>query len=703
MDRPRTLTPVFASASGLDKEWTGGTGVWEAPGNWTPPGMPGIYDRVSIADGTAVINQPRHTAAVTVGSGGTLIFTNWVAPLTARDVTVATDGLVTLPPAFAAGVMSNRVWFICTNLTVAAGGRIDADGKGYLGGYNGQPGHGPGGGEGNHHGGGGGNGGTGWCGTYLRGGPAYGEHEDPIYPGSGGGAHPDTRSRGGAGGGAIRIEALGEVIVDGTITADGGTGATYYSGGGSGGSVAIDCRRFGGIGVVTANGGLCANTGGGGGGGRIAVKYDELAGTPGVRFEACGADSPWPAWSSRFRWTQYRWTSQPGTLHFSDVSMLGTVITNLHGELHVPAFSSWAPPSLAVSNSLLRFPAGFDLRVGGNLTVGVGSAIELASGSFLSAQGNTRLDGGRLVMNGFTQATFRAGMELANGGRFYAYSAPTNGTVEHGASVDVAGDIRVGAGSWILPDARDANGGAVRFRCENAFIAADGGFDADGRGFLGGYFLYGRRGYGPGAGAVDNCGSGGGYGGRGGDAWEVTRWGAAGGMPYGLTTGPVWPGSGGGSQAKYEDGGHGGGLIWIEATGTVRADGILRADGGAAGAYAGGGSGGGIMVIASRFSGGGAGALSACGSTSGNPTRGAPGGGGLIVVATGLTTGERGRLLAGDPRNLRIVDLPQSFAGRIKVDPGLLGPDYAASPARAPAGGSAVFLKSAGGSLLLLR
>ena len=27
--------------------------------------------------------------------------------------------------------MSNRVWIVCTDLTVEAGGRIDADGRGY--------------------------------------------------------------------------------------------------------------------------------------------------------------------------------------------------------------------------------------------------------------------------------------------------------------------------------------------------------------------------------------------------------------------------------------------------------------------------------------------------------------------------------------------------------------------------------------------
>ena len=111
----------------------------------------------------------------------------------------------------------------------------------------------------------------------------------PTDPGSG----SITR----AGGGAVRVAALGAITNHGSITANGGPG-DYYSGSGSGGSVYLECRTLAGTGgTITANGGSydLGYTKGercGGGGGRIAVIYNSPAQSnepiPGITFQAAG-------------------------------------------------------------------------------------------------------------------------------------------------------------------------------------------------------------------------------------------------------------------------------------------------------------------------------------------------------------------------------------------------------------------------------
>jgi len=73
----------------------------------------------------------------------------------------------------------------------------------------------------------------------------------------------------------VRIEASGPIVVDGTISANGGINAsTDRYGGGAGGGIYLICRMFSGAGngLLSATGGQGGNSGGGaGGGGRIAV------------------------------------------------------------------------------------------------------------------------------------------------------------------------------------------------------------------------------------------------------------------------------------------------------------------------------------------------------------------------------------------------------------------------------------------------
>ncbi|MBM3882369.1 MAG: hypothetical protein FJ387_22045 [Verrucomicrobia bacterium] len=164
--------------------------------------------------------------------------------------------------------------------TVAAGGTITADGQGYVG--TNDRGNGPGGGMGtrsdtNGGGGGAGHGGVGGVPQSSHmGGPGYGSAREPLELGSAGGA--GYAGVGGAGGGAIRLVVTNTLTIEGTISANGGDGATHSygaSGGGSGGSLWISAGLLAGAGEVTANGGngpvVSEEDGGGGGGGRVAV------------------------------------------------------------------------------------------------------------------------------------------------------------------------------------------------------------------------------------------------------------------------------------------------------------------------------------------------------------------------------------------------------------------------------------------------
>jgi hypothetical protein len=170
------------------------------------------------------------------------------------------------------------VAFGMSNLSVAAGGGFNADGRGYSPGYGsgkGMNGTGSGYSSGAGYGGKGGDGSD--ANTY--GGSAYGSSNAPVDPGSGCAPYAISslsRSRG-FGGGSIRIVAQDSVELDGFLTANGEDDNNVW-GGGSGGGIFVTCETFEGLGTgaMRVNGGKGKSGfpgSGGGGGGRIAVWY----------------------------------------------------------------------------------------------------------------------------------------------------------------------------------------------------------------------------------------------------------------------------------------------------------------------------------------------------------------------------------------------------------------------------------------------
>ena len=182
------------------------------------------------------------------------------AAFTNQTLTVATNGLI----ACVSG-QSNFSFTVLGDATVAAGGRIDASGRGYAA----QQGPGAGAQNPSGYGSGAGHGGTG--GTPTSGGAGGGGYDAVLTPtawGSGGGT-----AGGGAGGGLIRLIVAGTLQLDGVIAAD-GESPNYPAGAGAGGSLNINAGKLAGSGAFSAQGGSTVNVGGGGGGGgRIALYF----------------------------------------------------------------------------------------------------------------------------------------------------------------------------------------------------------------------------------------------------------------------------------------------------------------------------------------------------------------------------------------------------------------------------------------------
>ena len=159
------------------------------------------------------------------------------------------------------------------NATIQAGGGMITDGAGYPGGQ------GPGVGSysstsAGYVAGGGGNGGYGASSggsPAARGGNTVGSPTVPSR-GSGGGGY-STILVSGAGGGPITLNVTGTLLVDGRISAAGGSGISANAGGGAGGGIKLTVGTLSGSGVIAANGGAGNGLGGGGGGGRISILY----------------------------------------------------------------------------------------------------------------------------------------------------------------------------------------------------------------------------------------------------------------------------------------------------------------------------------------------------------------------------------------------------------------------------------------------
>lgn len=584
-------------------------------------------------------------------------------------------------------VSGGSVLFRMSNLTVTAGGNLNADGRGYRGGTtNLYSSLGPGRGSGAPYAAGAGHGGRGGNANPStgvgQGGIPYGSLTNPLSAGSGGGSDNNNyiygASWGGHGGGLIRIVALANVTVDGTITADGSSGSGnggYYGGGGSGGSVSISCNTFSGSGgTVSARGGnaVTPTYAGGGGGGRITVNYNTVAQSalprPTVQFFV----TPGKGYVMPIN----RQDADLGTLYFPDNQFFDPAWLPHIGRWLVPNFTNLTVTNLTVSNGWLRLPGeGFRLNVTNNLTITGTNSFTSATldigGDNYATNANSRNMWYREGLTSGPRLSISGNLVLTNGGRLYVHSGQTNaGGPSYGAEVIVEGAMQVVSNAWVYPFSHPTNGASVLFQIgSNLFISSNAGFNADGAGFAGGSGTNYLPGSGPGGGGGAAYSGGGGYGGAGGTN-HPNYPGGYGGISYGSSNVTAHAGSGGGSSgdpANYlygnDWGGHGGGFVFILArSGTLTLNGTITANGLVSGYYGGGGAGGGVMIEAKSFAGNGA--LTANGGAAYSPTYSGGGGGGRIAVWYGdVSDLLRQQILAGNLTHVASELAPETFTG----------------------------------------
>ena len=634
------------------RTWVGTSSDWFTDSNWSPAGVPQAQDTVTIPSAAAsplITHSPAPLISLTITSG-TLSCSNWNTVITATDITIQNSGKITMPGPFASTAMSNRVYIVCSNLTVTAGGQIDTSERGYA------VGSGPGKGTGTDLVGGAGHGGKG---GYAQGrgnipnevgGPVYGSETEPNEPGS------STTvgwagNQSGKGGGVIRIEASGTVTINGTLNANAGNATESHAGGGSGGSIYINCQNFQGSvsGQIMAKGGdagLYGDSwnGGGGGGGRIAVIY-QTCNLPSVNFSVTPGFSYFTDGGNTYG-------SEMGTLYLSTAEALTPLLSTLSGRLIAPGLSSWSPASLIISNCAIGLGTNFQLNVGGDLTVtGATAQLRMGFNSTLASSGNLQMNGGKILLETNSTVTCNAGtlnggvlvvkgnfscatdLTLTNGALFYVYSGPTNITTDYGSLVRIDHMLSVAPSSWVYPYSEPVSGGSPLFQMPYLMIASNAGFNAIGTGY--------GIGQGPGSRSAGDRGTGASHGGKGGmgDQRDVP------GPIYGSSNAPTMAGSGANYSYMGGNKGFGGGVIRLEVANLLSLNGTIDASGGThlgGSQHGGGGAGGSIFIIAGRFDSAAGSVLNAKGGTAGviNNSQnggGGGGGGGRIAVWVGYS------------------------------------------------------------------
>jgi hypothetical protein len=387
----------------VDRTVTSGTALQVYQRLVFPPGSTLEYESMALAPG----------ASVTLGGGSTLQVD--------AQLMLASNATIFCASTNTSQQVSNEwagagVTISASNLTVAAGAAISADGQGYSTGN--VDGAGPGGGTAGLGGGSYGGSGSGPTGAL------YGNPFAPVDLGSAGWI-------GSAGGGAIKLLVSGELLVDGSISANGGGGTDA----GSGGSIYIITDALAGQGTIAANG---VDRNEAGGGGRIAIYYDDATGF--ANFTNVTANAGGGA-------------AQPGSVIFVDRTVQSGLAAQFYQHMEFATNTSPEFASLRIaSDATLTMGGGSTLLVDGQLTlesnatvlceglnntaeisnewVGVGVTIAssnmiVAPGAVITADGQGYSTG---VVNGAGPGGGRGGAGGGSyGGRGSGPSGPTYG------------------------------------------------------------------------------------------------------------------------------------------------------------------------------------------------------------------------------------------------------------------------------------
>ena len=649
--------------------WKGDTvGNWKDDASWSTGRAPQAGEKVFLLCGNTITVDESTPLLSEVVLGGTIVMKGWDTVFNAANIVVHNIAKITCEQCTTTSDPSNRVWIACNDLVVEKGGSIDVQAKGYS--ANNGPGKADSKSVGASHAGHGG------YPYMMSNGTAssrviYGDAQYPQSIGSGG----SKRS----GGGVIRVDASGIVVVNGVVTAAGGNSSDFkiynsggnHDGAGSGGSILITCRDFAG-----ANGTVSVAGGGGrikrddngnfyndgmsapGGGGRIAIhKTGSCAALiSGMTFDAAAGTMHGGTYTSTNTYFDSTLATEdirhcnggPGSLWFSDMSFLkaldgdGTLSGQLRG---LPLEVSF--DSITLNGGIVRFAAeGSIVNVAGDVTLnGANARLEIGGDVTSTRTRNPEYN------SGIVPARLNVGgdINLVGGARLDIRSAMTNslGGADgaYGAFVDVTGTLNIADDSCVYVWSDVETGCSPLIRAKNIYVAQDAKVSADHRGFGAGWSfrqsvsrLY--CGYGPGADKLGYSGSnrivaGGGHGGMGGN-WSPQR----GGEENDDKFLPLLPGSGGSCPFRYGvQGGNGGGAVNMIATESIVIDGTVSANGeSCSGDSTSGGAGGTIFLSAPSVSGSETAVLSARGADmpSGASLRNGAGGGGRIAIWTGL-------------------------------------------------------------------
>ena len=600
--------------------WTGaeGDGLWATDGNWDTGSAPAAGECVLVGEGTSVTCtvQTAQLASFEL-AGGTLVFKeptrclpeDCVADLRAADVTICDSAMVKHVPeketsnewstgGKGAWKLDGRVKISCVNLVVDATSTISGDGLGYYC-------HSKEGGTGANH----------MCGPTAYGTTGNGAHggysnyvypdrtnisiipcspyDDPVHPVQAGmsGSQGDTAaSPGQAGGGVIRIAATGDVLIEGTVSANSERTGGASRRAGAGGSVWISCRTIRGAGTVRANGSMNTSNANAtlcGAGGCVAIHYDAAAQAelpvPDLRICA-GVDF----------YSKTRGLSDVGTLYLTDSRFLRETYNTQRGigggRLILGDWDNWTPASLSLDNVWLRFPSAVCRNwhlTGGISVTGLSGRLDLGGETFFMVQRSVT----PIVSEETVNVVVDGDVTLSDSGRLSVYAAATNGLAETWATLDVKGDLTLGSKTALELFSHPTNGASCRVFCNDLSIASGASLTAEGHGF-GGCINGAVKviSYGPGGVSTGCGGSHGGY--------------SYGSFPYGDVKTPLLAGSGGGWGDNYQSGGQGGGVVYVTAAGGCEINGTVSANAsGRPGSSAGTGSGGSVYITAKTFTG----------------------------------------------------------------------------------------------------
>ncbi|OFZ03333.1 MAG: hypothetical protein A2X97_05160 [Bdellovibrionales bacterium GWA1_52_35] len=542
--------------------------------------------------------------------------------------------------------------------SIASGASIAANGVGYLGGFQGANAVATGRTNGNtniggspyqagaSHGGYGGRFNSSYFPNAL-----YGDPLAPQAHGSGGGGL-SALNNGGNGGGVIRINVGGALILNGTISSNGAPGTSSSSSGGAGGSVYVQAgilSSTGGSPRLQAIGGNATNYGGAGGG-RVALYYTALGAgfTPSAATMQAYGGSNSTTFHGGAGSVYWKPAGSSGTLLFDNNN-----IASNYGETELLLPNALTVQDLTVDRRAIikQETVAYRLDVAGALT------IQNNGKMYIPDDGNS------------TAGTFGEAMTWTGQKTWFTYIPGSSvGIIEASTLVEYAAPVSysftitdanfgtyqntdwfVGPGDQIIMQVSSANlplainsltvnGVLTHVGCDtvtcysidlavtgNAMISAQARISADGLGYLGGNQGANASDYGRTYGNTTTNGSDywagashGGYGGRFSSSYTPNAL-------YGNPLAPQTHGSGAGGLDANNRGGNGGGVIHLNAGGTLTLNGTVSANGGNnIGSNSSGGAGGSVYIQAGTIA-----------STAGSPKLQANGGAASVVSGGG--------------------------------------------------------------------